>query len=56
MDKLQYKYNAYRIRRHIRNNNVDALFSLMTHKKKIIRNMVIETCGEINLSLDIEQS
>lgn len=56
MDKLLYQYNAYRIRRYIRNNNVDGLFSLLTHKKKIIRNMVIETCREIKLLLNIEQS
>lgn len=56
MDKVIKKFNAYRIRRHIRNNDVDALSDLMTHKKKFIRNMVIETCDEIKLPLDIEQS
>ena len=56
MDKLLYKYNAYHIRRNIRNNNVDALLSLMTNKKKILYNMVIQACIESNLSLNIEQS
>lgn len=56
MDKLLYRYNAFRIRRYIRNNDVDALFRLMTQKKKFLRNMVTETCGEIKLSLNIEQS
>ena len=56
MDKLIYQYNAYRIRRCIRNNDVDGLLNLLAHKKKIIGNMVIETCGEIKLSLNVEQS
>jgi|GEM_PF-6558497 len=56
MDKLLYKYKAYHIRRNIRNNDVDGLFRLMTNKKKIMYNMVIDTCIESNVSLNIEQS
>lgn len=56
MDKLLYKYNAYRIGRNIRNIDVDALLSLITNKKKIMHNMVIQTCLESNVSLNIEQS
>lgn len=56
MDKLRYKYKAFHIRRNIRNNNVDALLSLMTNKKKTVCNMLIQTCIESNVSLNIEQS
>ena len=56
MVKLLYRYNAFRIRRYIRNNDVDALFRLMIHNKRFFRNMVTETCGEIKLSLNIERS
>jgi hypothetical protein len=56
MDNLLYKYKAYHIRRNILNNDVDALLSLMTNKKEIMYNMVIQTCIKSNVSLNIEQS